>query len=224
MEIEGVQGDPITNLEDWRKFGPPAHEVHWKAGRSAMELARFWVGTDSANTESEGIIKELLGSEFPDLQLTRGFPEAKSQFDRFGGNVRNHDLLIEGINEGERVVIAVEGKADESFGASLEDQLVAANSAVAKNPRSNARNRLEYLTGLFLDRSAEQEANDPETSGIGYQLLTALAGTLAEASDDQVAVFLVHEFETWATDRRNQEENERVYRSFVELMTETPEQ
>jgi hypothetical protein len=32
-------GSPINHFQEWT---PPKQKIHWKAGRSAMELARSW--------------------------------------------------------------------------------------------------------------------------------------------------------------------------------------
>ena len=39
LSLEGHDGQPIA---DWHSWTRPKAEYHWRAGRSAMELARAW--------------------------------------------------------------------------------------------------------------------------------------------------------------------------------------
>jgi hypothetical protein len=119
--------------------------------------------------------------------------EAKTTFDAYGGNVRNHDLLLRAVTAaGEPVVVCVEAKAGEPLGATVAEQARSAKKARAANPNSNASTRLADLQ----KRLCRYPLDDPRVALLRYQLLTAWAGTLAEASEAAHAVFVLHEFRT----------------------------
>jgi hypothetical protein len=158
-----------------------------EAGTSAPTLATSWSGP-----------VDLLGAlathpSLGDLSVLSAAVEAKSTFDAYGGNVRNHDLLLRAVTaDGERVVVCVEAKAGEPLGATVAEQARSAEKARAANPNSNASARLADLQRRLCRHSLD----DPEVAKLRYQLLTAWAGTLAEASEAAHAVLVLHEFRT----------------------------
>jgi len=211
MEYKGDGGETISNLDDWENFGKPKIEGHWKKGRSAYELGADWVGGGDAADK----VQKLLEPEFPGCQLKHGVVEKRTRFDSYRGEVRNHDLLVSGRYDGGDLIVAVEGKADEPFGESLVKQQIAAQKRLDSNEASRGIARLNDLTELFLSCSATEAVNDPELSGFGYQLLTGLAGTLADAKNADAAVFLVHEFVTDQTHDAKHDKNAEQYKRFV---------
>ena len=118
----------------------------------------------------------------------------------------NHDLVARGeLPSGERVVICVEAKAGESFGATVKQQTAAATRAKSVAEKAGkTSNAPERLNGL-LERFVDYPASEQRVQNMRYQLLTALAGTLSEAEEQgaQHAVLMVHEF---LTDERPNEE------------------
>jgi hypothetical protein len=107
------------------------------------------------------------------------------------------DLVLRALNSaGEPVVVCVEAKAGEPLGATVVEQAAAAKKAAKKakeaNKSSNASARLSDLVGSLCGCSAD----DPRVAKLRYQLLTAWAGTLAEADGAAHAVMAVHEFRT----------------------------
>jgi hypothetical protein len=119
--------------------------------------------------------------------------EAKTSFDTYGGNVRNHDLVLRAATaEGDPVVVCVEAKAGEALGCTLAEQMQAATKAKEANPDSKASARLAEL----VTRLCRFPIDDPRVASLRYQLLTAWAGTLADAADAVHAVFALHEFRT----------------------------
>ena len=103
---------PLCSHAEWRgKLGKNS-----KQGTSAPTLAAAWGGP-----------VELMGAlrrppEFEGLRLTQLMVEAESSVDEFSGP-RNHDLVARGeLPSGECVVICVEAKAGESFGATVKRQ------------------------------------------------------------------------------------------------------
>ena len=156
-------------------------------GTSAPTLAAAWSGP-----------LDLLGAlaTHPDLDpltVRRATVEAKVAFDAYGGNVRNHDLLLHAATAGgEPVVVCVEAKAGEPLGATVAEQARAAAKAKQANPNSNAPARLTDL----VTRLCRYSLDDARVGATRYQLLTAWAGTLADAADAAHAVFVLHEFRT----------------------------
>ena len=95
-----------------------------EAGTGAPTLAAAWAGP-----------LDLLGalatsSSLADLTLQHVVVERKATFDRYGGNVRNHDLVLRALaRDGEPVVVCVEAKAGEPLGATVAQQIAAAQKA-----------------------------------------------------------------------------------------------
>ncbi len=93
-------------------------------------------------------------------------------------------------------MIGVEGKADELVDEPLDAWVMRAE---ARSERSRAAERLDRLTTAFFGTTLDE---DPLLAPLRNQLLSALAGTLADARelDAARALLLVHEFETPWTD------------------------
>lgn len=89
-------------------------------------------------------------------------------------------------------MVCVEAKAGEPLGATVAEQGRAASKASLANPRSNAPTRLADL----IARLSRFPITDRRVAETRYQLLTAWAGTLADAVDAAHAVFALHEFRT----------------------------
>ena len=128
---------PLDSHEQWRgKLGKNS-----KQGTSAPTLAAVWGGP----VELMGALRHQPG--FEGLRLTQLVVEAQSSVDEFSGP-RNHDLVARGeLPSGECVVICVEAKAGESFGATVKQQTSAAaaraKSVADKDGKtSNAPERL----------------------------------------------------------------------------------
>lgn len=211
MRFEDRAGTPIRSHDEWRTYGGPAAAHHWKEGRSAFELARDWVVGDAAQRA-----QALLGvrPEFAGLVLERGIAEKKTRFDENPRGPRNHDLLVEATTDEGPVVIGVEGKADEPFDASLSEWR---QTALARRPTSGAPKRLDGLTASFFGTTLDEDTGTPPLAGLGYQLLSALAGTLADAKQVGAvrAVVLIHEFVTAETADDKHELNEAALDAFI---------
>jgi len=156
-------------------------------GTSAPTLATAWSGP-----------VDLLGAlaghpNLAELTVVTAAIEAKSTFDSYAGNVRNHDLLLHAVAaDGQRVVVCVEAKAGEPLGATVAEQAQNAQKARVANPESNASARLAGLHKRFCRYPIE----DHRVAQLRYQLLTAWAGTVVEAADAAHAVLVLHEFRT----------------------------
>ena len=211
VKILSRKGDSISSVLAWEKLGKPAAENHWVEGRSAYELARDWIERDAA-----GRVTRLLAlrPELSGLVLGNVIVEKQTYFDDQGRGPRNHDLLIEATSDSGPVVIAVESKADETFDAPLWKWR---SDAVKRHPRSGGPRRLDHLTGLFFGTTIDKDNAYPALACLGYQLLSALAGTLADAKrvGASRAVLVVQEFLTNKTDDELHARNAQVLEDFL---------
>ena len=175
---------PLPNHAAWLNHVDPKNR---KPGTSAPTLAAAWSGP-----------LDLLGALATDPRLghltVRGAAvEARATFDAYRGNVRNHDLLVRAVTaDGEPVVVCVEAKAGEPLGATVAEQARDAAKSKQANANSNASARPTDL----VTRLCRYAIDDPRVATLRYQLLTAWAGTLADAADAAHAVLAVHEFRT----------------------------
>jgi hypothetical protein len=206
MRFVSDRGDEIDSLETWERVAGPVSEVGWKAGRSASELAKDWFHGHGPRRAAR-----LLGLH-PDLgevTFELGTAEKRTRFDEIPHGPRNHDLLVTGAADAGRIVVGVEGKADEPFGESL-----AAYRDTKRSERSLAPQRLERLTRMLFGTTV---ADDPTLETIRYQLCSAVAGTLADAKTEgaEAAVLLVHELQTAATADRLHADNASALETFV---------
>jgi Domain of unknown function (DUF6946) len=174
-------------LDDYRGWLDRIDAKNRQPGTSAPTLALAWSGP-----------LDLLGAlgtvpELADLSVESVTAEAKATFDTHGGNVRNHDLVLRAATAaGGSVVVCVEAKAGEDLGDQVRKQRIRAEKALADNPRSNAVQRLDDL----LSRLCRYPPDDARTQALQYQLLTAWAGTVADADGCDHAVLALHEFRT----------------------------
>ena len=176
-----------NSLPSYSSWVDELDDKNRKEGTSAPTLAVAWSGP-----------LDLLGAlatqpGLADLTVRQVTIEKKTSFDAHGGNVRNHDLVLRATTvSGEPVVVCVEAKAGESLGATVAEQAQAADKAVRANPDSKAAARLADLVKRFC----RHPIDDSRVAAPRYQLLTAWAGTLADAAGAAHAVFAVHEFRT----------------------------
>jgi hypothetical protein len=177
-------GSPLLNHERWVEYLDPKNR---KPGTSAPTLAAAWSGP----VDLLGVLASqpaLTGLTARDVTI-----EARARFDAYAGNVRNHDLVLRGETaDGSPVVVCVEAKAGEPLGATVAEQVKTATKALVTNDRSNALARVEELVA----RLCRFDPGDPRVGNLRYQLLTAWAGTLADAAQAAHAVFAIHEFRT----------------------------
>ena len=180
----------ITDIAEWPR---PVAAHHWAEERSAYELARDWLAGADRRVEALLSSHPMFGGE---VLLHWGVGEHASAFDANPRGPRHHDLLVGGICPRGRVVIGVEGKADEPLDRTLSDKRM---KALADNARSGQPARIDALCRAFFGATPREE---PALGVLRYQLLSALAGTLVEANRDgaMFAVVLVHEFVTTKTD------------------------
>jgi len=184
-------GKEIRSVDDWFKLAPPKKgTAQWKDRRSAKELAKAWFpASGNPNVPSE--LRTLLDSrkETRNIAFDRGEPERVTRFDRCGGEGRNADLVLWGRCRAGKVLVSIEAKADESFGETAGEYM---QKAVARNPRSRVPDRFDLLCRGLLGVTQAS----PAARHLRYQLLTGVAGALAEAQacGADITVFVVHEF------------------------------
>jgi hypothetical protein len=218
----------IVDLDSWFSLAPPkGGRDHWDDGRSAKELARAWCEDGAPAVPFE--IQQLLESHsaFRHAVLEHCHPEHRVRIDSFPGEPRNADLNIQGHVGADRIVISVEGKADESFGSTVRATLAAADRRSKRGLTSNGKARVESLLMALFGESIS--ANDVYLE-LPYQLLTATAGTLAFAKESaaDTALLVVHEFVggrrsngKQATKSTNLERNAKTLDKFVTQLLRT---
>ena len=155
---------------------------------------------------------------FDDVLSWDAEPEARLRFDAFPGEPRNSDLLVIANDAFGPFVLAVEAKADETYGDTLADVLAAALEERIENPRSNRIARIAGLVTLLLK---PRSGGQPKARDLRYQLFTACAGALAETHRRRAgrAVMLVHEFITSATTDVKHARNAFDLRSFLSRLS-----
>ncbi len=204
-------GRPIT---DWRAWTRPKKDYQWRAGRSAMELARAWFVSPMPICPQE--IADLLASHprTAGLTLIEGIPEHVTSLPERGEG-RNHDLLLLADGGSSRTVISVEAKVDESFGETIGAYWDQGGRSATP---TRAPERIEALLSMAFGATARPDV-DP-WRGLRYQLLTAFTGTAIEASRWQAAaaVVIVHEFRTEIVDGENVAVNTEDFQSFVSAL------
>ena len=207
-------GEPLEDLDTWRRLAGPKHENQWQDGRSAKEAARAWIELAPESLPTE-ILEALLSHEgLGQIVEWSAEPEARVTFDSFGGEAANLDLMVHARDGGGSLVIAVEAKADEPFGATLAETSRAASKRKAENPRSKGLDRLERLAETVLGVPGDELTR---IDTLRYQLLTATAAAVAAAQRRSVsrAVLLIHEFVTEQTLDEKHERNAADLGAFV---------
>jgi len=156
--------------------------LHWKRGRSAMCLAAAW---ESAHPQPPPEVVDALQAsgiaDFDNLQIVAAIPEFSTALPG-GATSSQTDLMVLARNEASNVVIAVEGKVDETFGPTLGEKRADASDG-----------QVERLS--FLHRRLGLSV--PLPNGVRYQLLhRAVAAVLFGAEvHARAAVVLVHSFD-----------------------------
>jgi hypothetical protein len=185
--------------------------VLWSGSQQRRSVGTAWSEGDAAERVAELL---SLRPELAGLQLLDAVAEKKTPFDDNPRGPRNHDLLVHASTDGGPLVIGVEGKADEPFDLPLAEWR---QKALERSPSSGAPARLDNLTRHFFNATLDTDDAQPPLAGLGYQLLSALAGTLADAQSDSArqAVLLIHEFVTDDTDDLKHRVNAEVLEAFL---------
>ena len=168
---------PSSSPADWQPL-LSRPEPHWKAGFSAMSLARCW---EAAGDDLPAEIAELVHSThnpvFSDARLLLAIPEYCVPLPG-GSTATQTDVFALVRGKGGLGVLAVEGKVDEELGSTVETRRL-----------KGASDRLAYLHELL-------GLSESSTSALRYQLLhrTAAAVLLAQEFAANTAAMIVHSF------------------------------
>lgn len=213
-------GVSLTDLGLWEELGGPKRKSQWVAGRSAMEVARAWIDASAVGrmpAEVEAALAAHLA--FGPVLEWRGEPEVKLSFDTFRGEPRNTDMLIHARDQHGNFAVAVEGKADESFGETIGEALGAAlERQLDSDGRSKGIKRIQQLVAALFKPRTEGQA---KLEVLRYQLLTATAGALRAAPPDVTrVVLLVHEFVTTKTVDEKHQMNSRDLDLFLRRLSQ----
>jgi hypothetical protein len=211
------KGHSIRTLEEWREYAPPKSLTHWTEHRSAMEVARAWLEALPA-LPPEVAAALATDPAFDSVTQWCAEPEVRVPFDQFGGERRNSDLLVKATDRFGSFVVAVEAKADESFGETIIAAATAAKKRRDANPRSRGTERLTELCQSLLGTTL---ADDPSLGSLRYQLLTATAGAIAAGTRRGAAraVLLLHEFRTPKTRPAKHDANAKALDAFMIRLT-----
>lgn len=193
---------------------------HWQEGRSAFELARTW--TANGEPAVPAVLTELLNSHDATrgTLIRSGITEHETALPPGTHGPRCHDLALFAEQGNTAVTVCVEAKADETFGATVGDELRNAE----KRPVTTFPERLNWLTssllGLPAFKSEDRNALSDQLRKLPYQLLTAMAGTLLEAElrRSAKAILVIHEFRTPKTDDKKMERNATELNRFLRLL------
>jgi hypothetical protein len=153
-------------------------EMHWQEGRSAHALASLWFRHNDFPPRVKAVLQTH--PDFQSAELVDAFMERQVDLGSEGRPSQTDLLAIAGLDPRQLAIIAVEGKAGESFGDLVEQWL---DGSDGKEARLNS---LCALLGL------SREAALP----LRYQLLHRTASAILEAKRYRasVAALLVHSF------------------------------
>jgi hypothetical protein len=195
------QGRALDSLDGWRSLHK-AH--HWKAGYSAMELARTW---HSAGGFPPAVARVVQAEPFGGLTLDHAIAECRTPVPG-GRRPSQTDLMVQARDAaGRLVVVAVEGKVNEPFGPFVAAWIRSVDTSDSPTDKPERLRCLCDALSLAVD--------DPSTGRLRYQLLHRTWAALAHAKrvGAPVAVLLVHSFAT-APDR----DNRAAFHAFLRAM------
>lgn len=169
-----LKNNGITDIDSWFKKSPPMGGLkQWKDGRSAKELARYV--TKNFPVVPAEVEALLLNFTAADSEFEWD-AEYVTSFENHGlgkGEGRNHDGMM--VNED--IFVGIEGKADESLGNLLGEELA--------NASDNKMVRINGMIKMLFDDGAENHKN------LRYQLITASTAVLLEAKERNLSKALL---------------------------------
>jgi hypothetical protein len=168
---------PTTGPDDWRQFLAEP-EKQWKPGYSAHLLAHCWEHADGLPESVRAVFET--NPRYRDFEPLLAIPEMK--VDLPGGTRPSQtDLWLLGRVPDGLVSVAVEGKAAEPFGPTVDEWSKSASVGKAE--------RLKFLLDVL-------HLGSPPPSGLRYQLLhrTVSAILMARRFHARHAAMVVHSF------------------------------
>jgi len=176
---------PTSGARDWRRFLADP-ETQWRRGASALELAVSW---ERAQSTERGLPVQVasaldLNTSFAGSQLLLALPEHRVPL-KGRGRASQTDLWALLRIGNEYISMAVEGKAGEPFGGTLNEWLIDASDG--------KRERLESLCETL-------QMAQPAAGELRYQLMHRTASAILEAQrfGARSAVMLVQSFRVQA--------------------------
>jgi hypothetical protein len=205
---------PIETWEEWTR--PASPDLHWKEGRSAMELAKafFRKGEPQLPKPLASALKAI--PVFSDAEFHEAIPELTTSLPpRGSAGPRNHDVWLRGTAQSRRIAVGVEAKADEEFDEILHKKYRTAVRDRDGGASTMLPERCAAVVELCLGRRWSHEELDG--CELRYQLFSGVAGTLIQAAREECsrAAFIVYEFASAQTDDRLRERNQRDYDRFL---------
>ncbi len=201
---------PLTDLSSWRDafVAIDKNPGHWKEGRSACSLARYFL---SGKGEAEVItaLNGILGDD-PVECLERGEIECLCPFDAYR-NPRRQDMGIWGrTKNGRRFFVGVEAKVDEPFSDdTLGNAREKARRTKIEKPKSRALDRIHGLCDWFGVLPEDETVRD-----LRYQLFHFTKGT-ADVADVNIRIMLLITFRTSEYDTEKGEGNATDWQAFL---------
>jgi len=171
---------PARSPEDW-KLLLAQPDKHWKTGYSAKALAHCWYTAQGFPDSVLKIFKSSGIKTFQNIKMLVALPEYKVSLPPVGGRPSQSDIFVLAKGDGKLVSIAVEGKALEGFGETIDEW--------STDKSSGKETRLNYLLNLL-------SLNNSAIGKCKYQLLHRTASAIIEAQkfNAQAALMLVHAF------------------------------
>ncbi len=213
--LQIISGKSIKKLEEWSEYAPHGRDDHWQAGCSTYELAKRWLR--ASWKYSNGLppeVEEVLASrsELKGLIALRAYAEMLTEVDECSSRTRQHDLVVIGEVNKQRVLMDIEGIGDERFDKSIAKKL----KKKKDDPESTFPQRVNRLAQAIFGLDAES------ISELRYQLLFNVAATLVRArlENASMAVFLVHEFRKPEQKKKKLEANAQDLEEFIKLLLE----
>lgn len=209
----------IESIEDWLAEAPPkGGEDQWVNTYSAKEFARAWFTGGNASTPPELTTVLESHADTKSIELVDGEPEARIRFDRRKGEVRNADMAIRARLQAKPFAITIEAKAAESFDQLLPDTLMDALERYIPQHRGGGMERVRDLVASLLSPAMKDL---PGLRSVRYQLLTAVAGTLAWANKIGATrcALIIHEFHSANTKSQDTARNATDLNSFMARLT-----
>ena len=144
----------IQSLEDWRLWCRPQPDKHWKDGFSAKECAKAWFRTGRPAVPAELLLLFDTHPRTAGLSITQAIPELQTPFN--GTKGRGHDVVLRGQAAEGPVLVTIEAKARETFGARMGSAY--ATSKAMRSKKSKKWERIECLvSALFPAASISDE-------------------------------------------------------------------
>ena len=220
MKLKIEKTNVINDVSTWFRFAEPeGGAAQWKAGRSAMEFARYMTTAKPGQMPDE-IEQYLNGIGFNVCQFIC-YPEEVTSFDGYNlgkGSGRHHDGLLVSDN----CLVGIEAKVSESFDKSISKKIEGAKSN--SDDGENMRDRIVNSLKLIKPDFDKVSLSDEKIGSLMYQLVSGTVGTIIEADKRNIskASFLIIEFvgdvERETNYKSKVEDNQKAYDNFLEFL------